>query len=533
MSHPVGSRHPGALNAHLSRLVEESLTVAGKEDRAALQTDGLEAELSIFLVLPCGLGNQPTSLARIEKTNGRDLFRAEVVHMGAQPYLECTLVTSEGEYPVRVPVEYFTNDSVHQVVIRYTGLRLDLFLDGVLLHQFGVAVGGLENGVCLLEEGSQISLMRCWSRSLEDREVLLLLDEERNHEEATQRIHDIQRVRYRHAMEVAERSCLRPACHFTPPAFWINDPNGMIFHKGEFHLFYQHNPHGPYWGTMHWGHARTSDFQKWEHLPIALEPELGSPDRDGCFSGVAHEKDGVVSLYYTAVYPEVQCIARGSADLITWEKCGPLKGLVSPPYGDDTAGFRDPFIWGPDHQGVYRMVVGSGRKSRGGAIPLYTSTDLHSWELTGSLLEGEDASEGTVWECPSYFEYPNGSLLVYSAEGHGFVRALVGDSDGDHFHARRAFLFDDGHHVYAPQGTRHPDGRVIFVCWVTPGISEEFHHEERWAGCLSLPREVAIDDDGILRQRPMKELSILRRDRLPLNSFMSIHGRKTQSSHSP
>ena len=79
----------------------------------------------------------------------------------------------------------------------------------------------------------------------------------------------------------------RPIYHFAPLANWMNDPNGLIQWQGKYHLFYQHNPNGAYWDQMHWGHASSPDLVHWTHLPIALAPTQGGPDKDGCFSGCA------------------------------------------------------------------------------------------------------------------------------------------------------------------------------------------------------------------------------------------------------
>jgi beta-fructofuranosidase len=125
------------------------------------------------------------------------------------------------------------------------------------------------------------------------------------------------------AVTKARSDPTRPVYHFRPPAQWMNDPNGTIFHNGFYHLFYQHNPYGDTWGNMHWGHARSRDLVRWEHLPIALWPskELGE---DHCFSGCASlNGDGVPMLFYTSVSgqrPNEQWAAVGDQDLLQWSK---------------------------------------------------------------------------------------------------------------------------------------------------------------------------------------------------------------------
>ena len=86
--------------------------------------------------------------------------------------------------------------------------------------------------------------------------------------------------------------------HFSPQAYWMNDPNGLVYYDGWYHVFYQHHPYSPDWGSMHWGHARTRDFINWEHLPIALAPSEPY-DADGCFSGSAAAADGMLQLFFT------------------------------------------------------------------------------------------------------------------------------------------------------------------------------------------------------------------------------------------
>src|SRR5688572_12844442 len=120
--------------------------------------------------------------------------------------------------------------------------------------------------------------------------------------------------------EVEQRH--RPQYHFLPPANWMNDPNGLIQWQGQYHMFYQYNPNGPFHGTIHWGHAISSDLVHWEHLPIALAPTPGGPDEDGCWSGCAVDDGGVPTFIYSGARNRVEraCLATSSDGLLTWEK---------------------------------------------------------------------------------------------------------------------------------------------------------------------------------------------------------------------
>ena len=93
---------------------------------------------------------------------------------------------------------------------------------------------------------------------------------------------------------------MKPKLHFTPPQNWMNDPNGLIYFQGKYHLFYQHFPYTCQWGTMHWGHAVSNDLVHFEHLPIALYPSKYA-DRNGCFSGSAIAYHNQLYLYYTSI----------------------------------------------------------------------------------------------------------------------------------------------------------------------------------------------------------------------------------------
>src|SRR5579871_1584310 len=187
----------------------------------------------------------------------------------------------------------------------------------------------------------------------------------------------------------------RPRYHFMPPANWMNDPNGPIYVDGRYHLFYQHNPRaaawGDYdnsvpaappppdvvWGSMHWGHAVSTDLVNWRHLPIALTPTPDGPDKNGCFSGCAVIHEGVPTLLYTGVSPECQCLAVSHDGLLTWQKDARNPVIAGPPAGWTRTDFRDPCVWQEGDE--WLMLIGTGIKDVGGAALLYRSDDLIHW----------------------------------------------------------------------------------------------------------------------------------------------------------
>lgn len=218
----------------------------------------------------------------------------------------------------------------------------------------------------------------------------------------------------------------RPWFHVMPLSGWMNDPNGPIYYRGRYHLFYQHVPNQVEWDWgLVWGHAVSEDLVTWEHLPIALEPSIGGYDSDGCFSGTCVKNcDGRPVILYTGVklrsnhkgdlpapeydlnlpFIEVQ-LAAVPADpndelMVNWNK-HPDPILHRPPPNSGFTGWRDPFVYRrKDSQNGWLMLVGSGIKGKGGTVLKYTSDDILSdWKFDGYLCQG-DADTGAMWECP-------------------------------------------------------------------------------------------------------------------------------------
>ncbi|HEU5140538.1 MAG TPA: glycoside hydrolase family 32 protein [Bacillales bacterium] len=306
--------------------------------------------------------------------------------------------------------------------------------------------------------------------------------------------------------------------HFTAPISWMNDPNGLIYYRGEYHMFYQIHPFSPENGPKHWGHAKSKDLVFWEHLPIALAP---SEDHDmhGCFSGTAVENNGLLILIYTGNVhspqkKQVQCIATSEDGLIFTKHPG--NPVINQFPEDGTVDFRDPKVW--KHEGVWYMAIGSGKAGMASAL-LYQSTDLFNWEYTGKMAES-NGSQGKIWNCPDFFELDGKDVLLASpAVPYGVKNTrksiyMIGkmnyengkftqEIDGD---------VDHGPDFYAPQTWIDHQGRVILIGWMDMWWNPMPTQDYGWTGAMTLPRLVTMSRNGKLLFEPVPELQTLRKN---------------------
>ncbi len=316
----------------------------------------------------------------------------------------------------------------------------------------------------------------------------------------------------------------RPAFHFHPPALWINDPNGPIFHDGFYHIFYQHNPFGDLWGPMHWGHARSRDLVRWEHLPIALAPEDGE---SGVWSGSAFiGPNGVPKLFYTSIrdgkpanlYAEQHVAVPVGPELIHWER-HPANPILLP---EDHPGFtveewRDPFLFrhGADTFMVLAARIIEGDSTSSGVI-LYRAKDdtLLDWEFAGIPFRKELQNEG-IFECPNLFQIDGKWCLILSAPGWQ-TEYFIGDFDPvePRFTVHNQGTLDiGGEYFYAPNTLiNDPLGRLILWGWI-----RQFPESRGWNGALTIPRELYLTPTGTLGQRPIADLDKLRGAEIPMN----------------
>ncbi|ENN73718.1 hypothetical protein HUJ04_009544 [Dendroctonus ponderosae] len=317
-----------------------------------------------------------------------------------------------------------------------------------------------------------------------------------------------------------------PKYHIAPQHGWMNDPNGLIYFQGFYHVFWQYNPAAPQWGLMHWGHARSPDLLTWEHLPIALAPSLPG-DIDGAFSGSAVLLNETLTLIYTGVSEngtrQVQMVAT-SQDGVAFEKLGVVIG------GNET-NFRDPKAWWQD--GSWYVVIGAQTADERGQVSLYSSPDFFNWTPQGVLAQA-DPSLGYMWECPDFFSLEGKQVLVVNpqgiqSKGEDFQNLFqtgyfVGSwAPGGNFAVERGFReLDHGHDFYASQTFEAPDGRRLEIGWLGMWESQFPENASGWAGMLSLPRELTLSDQGDLEVRPLREIQSLRTERLEVPQTLHI-----------
>jgi beta-fructofuranosidase len=306
----------------------------------------------------------------------------------------------------------------------------------------------------------------------------------------------------------------RPRYHFCAPVGWMNDPNGTIFHRGYYHVFYQWNPYGDTWAHIHWGHARSRDLITWEHLPVTLKPdsELGE---EHCFSGCLTLRENQPPLIlYTAIGPQMKVLesaqqwaAVGDSELIAWQKHPRNPILTTRRHGNvEVLDWRDPFVFEANKR-TFLLLGGklATKDAPAAVVLLYEAQDatLEQWVYRGILFRHPDLTRPSV-ECANIFK--SGTQWVLLLSTHRQVEYYIGDFDADagRFHAQTAGLLDGSDQFYATNLLRDAQQRQICFGWI-----RGFAPNRGWNGCLALPRVLWLDAYGCLCQRPVPEVNRL------------------------
>jgi len=332
-----------------------------------------------------------------------------------------------------------------------------------------------------------------------------------------------------HKPETARPERWRPRFHFSPPVGWMNDPNGLIYHRGTWHLFYQHQPAMPVWGPMHWGHAGSDDLARWSDRPLALRPDstLG-----WAYSGSAVELSGesaglcagegclaaILTHHGGESGDEKQSVALSDDGGETWRLIDANPVLPNPGLKD----FRDPKVFWHEPTARWIMVLAAGRELR-----LYGSKELLEWRELSALDPRAPtvADVGAVFECPDLFELPlpeGGSRWVLKYDlNRGFddnrpgAQYVIGSFDGTRFKPDGwARPLDHGGDFYAAQSWHGaPDGRRVWIAWMNNWAYALVTPSEGWRGAMTLPRDLALREGPsgpVLVQTPSPELLGLR-----------------------
>ncbi|MHA1900193.1 MAG: glycoside hydrolase family 32 protein [Promethearchaeota archaeon] len=320
--------------------------------------------------------------------------------------------------------------------------------------------------------------------------------------------------------KIANSCVYRPKIHFLPPAGWINDPNGTIYHNGYYHLFYQTNPFGTYWNHIHWGHAKSKDLVHWEHLPLALAPQKENGEHY-CFSGCLVINQGVPMILYTSIKNLFQVRtggetwgAIGDDNLIEWKRL-PLNPVMSLTiHGKlQVHHWRDPYVWKSGNI-WYAVMGGQLQKPKRGAVFLYKSHDLQNWKYLHPLAIG-NSNTGKAWECPNFFNLGKKWMLIISPFGK--VIYTLGTFENLHFNHSEWRIFDHSRNFYATNTLIDEQNRLILFGWIR---GDKRWKQKKWQGCISLPKILSLDSNGELQISFVPQLEKLRDTHLNIQSLI-------------
>ena len=312
-------------------------------------------------------------------------------------------------------------------------------------------------------------------------------------------------IKFSDTFDTANREHFRPVYHHTPVYGWMNDPNGMFYKDGVWHLYYQYNPYGSQWENMHWGHSTTKDLVHWDSHPIALEPDwLGSVFSGSCVTN----GDEVVAFYTSAGMHQTQSMAVSKDGGITFEKYGGNPVLTS-----DVPDFRDPRpFWNEDIK-AWNLILAAGQEMR-----IYSSKNLKEWKHE-STFGLEYGNHGGVWECPDLFKIDNKWVLVCNINPGGLfggsaTQYFVGQFDGHRFTCESmpkvTKWMDYGKDHYATVSFYNaPENRRVVLAWMSNWQYANQVPTMQFRSANSIPRDLGLfryGEETYLSVVPSKEM---------------------------
>lgn len=304
----------------------------------------------------------------------------------------------------------------------------------------------------------------------------------------------------------------RPAFHLVPPCGLLNDPNGLAYFQGAYHVFYQWYPFGPSHGMKHWGHFVSEDLVSYEASTEIMIPNE-EYEKNGCYSGNGIQIGDDLYLYYTANYKTpAGKVPKQAVAFLTPD--GKIRKYENNPIIDETpegmsGEIRDPFVFSRD--GVYYMMLGAKSMENEGKLLLYASKDGLNWKYRGDIaLEG--VSCGYMIECPGIVQVGGQDVLFLSlmglaADGERYRNEftslyLIGQLDIEdmRFHTKSSGELDKGFDFYAPQPFYDKDGQPVFFAWFGCGVQDvPYMEEDMWVHGLTMPRKLSIQDGRLIQ----------------------------------
>lgn len=313
---------------------------------------------------------------------------------------------------------------------------------------------------------------------------------------------------------------LFPRYHVRPPRGYLNDPNGPVLLDGRLHLYFQYRHTVDLDAPVLWGHVTSTDFVHWTYERPAIAPHPLGADRDGCWSGnTVVDDDGAIRAFYSGLVagePLQHTLTAVSHD--GGRSFGdPAEAVPAPSADEGIRQLRDPFVWRED--GEWQMVVGAAGPDDTAMVRRYRSADLATWDYCGPLARmprtvTREWDSGDMWECPQVVWLDGRQVLLVGAWGQGVgvmkVLSVLPHADAPDVAPPELHLVDQGTNFYAPSVLpASPHGPLVWG-WSTEGRSRGWWQEDGWSGMLTLPRVLSLRSDGTLASTPVPGLESLR-----------------------
>ena len=307
-------------------------------------------------------------------------------------------------------------------------------------------------------------------------------------------------IKFSNEFDTTNREKFRPAYHHTPQYGWMNDPNGMFYKDGEWHLYYQYNPYGSLWENMTWGHSVSKDLVHWEALPLAIEADaIGTIFSGSCVvdkdNTAGFGKNTVIAFYTSAGEAQTQSMAYSTDGGRTFNKYekNPVVTFNAPD-------FRDPKVFW--YEGTHRWIM---MLAVGQEMQIWSSANLKDWQKESSF-GSEYGNHGGVWECPDMLKIEDKWVLICNINpggpfGGSATQYFIGDFDGKKFTCESmpkvTKWLDYGKDHYATVSfSNAPEGRTVVMAWMSNWQYANQVPTRQFRSANSIARDLGLFKDG-------------------------------------